>query len=309
MSNITPLSLNADDIDFERYLDDYESKKTSQFVKPIGEFAEEAYEYLSAPPESVGDTLPWQTTWDKFQFRPGELTIWAGVNGNGKSLVMGQTGLWLGSPVVIASMEMQPRITVARMIRQAGAIANPTRQHFDELIAKLQGQVYLYDHVGQVTQESMLGLCHYAAKERGIRHVMIDSLVKCGISTDDYNAQKKFVDRLSQAAKDHDIHVHLVVHIRKGQRETDQPDKFDIKGAGEITDLADNVLIISRNLRKELAVSNGATDLEEEPDGFIRVAKQRNGEWEGGFRFWWNPQAQQWCATSRREPQRVIDGL
>ena len=62
---------------------------------------------------SVGDKLPWVKTHNMFRFREGELTIWAGVNGNGKSLVMGQTALWLmrHTPVLIASMEMSPRLS------------------------------------------------------------------------------------------------------------------------------------------------------------------------------------------------------
>ena len=53
---------------------------------------------------------------------------------------------------------------------------------------------------------------------------MIDSLVKCGVGVDDYNAQKKFVDALCWAAKQHKVHIHLVNHIRKGNNETEIPD-------------------------------------------------------------------------------------
>lgn len=288
-----------EDLDFEQYLDSYESQRHAEHVRDITDYAEDAWEYLQAGGAKSGETLPWAKTADEFRFRDGELTIWAGVNGNGKSLVMGQTAIWLESPVVIASMEMQPRITTARILRQACAVGNPTYDYYQKALKALTGKLYIYDHVGQVSEEAMLGLCHYAGKERGIKHVMIDSLVKCGIGTDDYNAQKRFVDKLSQAAKDHNIHVHLVVHVRKGSRETDLPDKFDIKGAGEITDLADNVLIISRNQSKEEKARLGKETDSGEPDGFIRVAKQRNGEWEGNKGFFWNAQAQQWCEDQR----------
>ncbi len=298
MSTVTPLVLD-DDLDFEKYLADHETERHAEKVRPVSDFTDLAFERLTNGVAVTGEPLPWNKTADKFRFRSGELTIWAGVNGNGKSLVMGQVALWLDSPVVIASMEMKPEATVARLLRQAAGREDPTRQYVDAIVRELSGKLYIYDHVGTVQQNSVLGLCHYAAKEKGVKHVFIDSLVKCGLGVDDYNAQKNFVNRLAEAAKEHDIHIHLVVHIRKGNAETDIPDKFDIKGAGEITDLADNVLIIARNQSKEKAKRNNdkAYDMDK-PDGFIRVAKQRHGEWEGLWGFWWDEKSQQWSSRN-----------
>lgn len=278
------------DIDFEKYLDDYESRTEGERCKPISTFSDKAWEILNGNVEHSGDRLPWRKTFEKFQFRAGELTIWAGVNGSGKSLVMGQAAIWLEKPVVIASMEMLPESTTARIMRQSTGTRAPTREYYDQTMAQLHGRVYLYDHTGDVTNKSMLGLCHYAAQEIGAGHVIVDSLVKCGLGVDDYNGQKRFVNQLKQAAHDHGIHVHLVVHVRKGQKEHDMPDKFDIKGAGEITDLADNVLIVSRARVPE----GGKPASDDSPDGFIRVAKQRNGEWEGTWGFWYHEDSLQW---------------
>jgi len=245
----------------------------------------------------VGDPLPWVKTHDKFRFREGELTIWAGVNGNGKSLVMGQAAIWFGSPVMIASMEMQPKSTVKRNLRQPTGVEKPSRQYAEAVMDQLKGQLFIYNHVGTVRHDSILGACHYAAQEKGCKHLMIDSLVKCGFKTDDYNGQKNFVDKLTELAKEHNVHVHLVVHMRKGHNETDQPDKFDIKGAGEITDLADNVLILNRNLIKEKQFREQSRSYDElAPDVFIRVAKHRHGEWDGQWGLWWHEASQQWTA-------------
>lgn len=300
------------DLDFEKYLVQHEQQRHAEKVRPATEFFDLAMDRLENGVKLVGDPMPWEKTLDRFRFRPGETTIWAGVNGNGKSLVMGQTALWLGSKVVIASMEMLPEATLARMLRQACAVSVPTRNYAQSIVEQLKGKIWIYDHIGTIEQESMLGMCHYAAKELGIDHIMIDSLVKCGIGTDDYNGQKRFVDKLTAIAKEHNVHIHLVVHMRKGHRETDVPDKFDVKGAGEITDLADNVLIIARNQSKEeqrrlkrikgeeLSVEDDKT-----PDAFIRIAKQRHGEYEGLMGFWWHEDSQQWVDRYHGSPMRL----
>ena len=80
-----------------------------------------------------------------------------------------------------------------------------------------------------------------ALKELKIQHVVIDSLMKCGIMDDDYNGQKQFVDCLCWAAKTYGGHIHLIHHIRKTRSEEEIPDKFDVMGASALTNLVDNV--------------------------------------------------------------------
>ena len=75
----------------------------------------------------------------------------------------------------------------------------------------------------------------------GCKHIVIDSLMKCGIGEEDYQAQGDFVDKLCWIAKKYDVHIHLVHHMRKGRSEDDIPDKFDVKGASRITDMVDNL--------------------------------------------------------------------
>ena len=301
----------GDNIDFEKYLESHEENKHGQHVRPINDFLNGALKRLDQGVTLFGDRMPWDKTTEHFRFRESELTIWAGVNGNGKSLVMGQCALWLAkeSPVCIASMEMPPEATLARMLRQACGSDRPSRAYGEKLMQYLDKSLFIYNQLGTVSREAILGAIHFAAKERGVKHFMIDSLVKCGLGTDDFNGQKQFVDQLSNAAKEHKIHIHLVVHIRKGKSEKDKPDKFDIKGAGEITDLADNVLIVSRNLGKE-ELKRGGSDYDvDAPDAYIRVVKQRHGEWEGTWLFWWHEKAQQWLPKRTTMSMPFPNGL
>jgi len=290
-----------ENIDLLAFLRSHEAKGVEQHIERFSDNFDEVYDYLINGSKQVGDTMPWAKTHEFFRFRPSELTIWAGVNGNGKSLVMSQCALWFTGKSVIASMEMPTKTTKARILRQACGGPNPSAKYVKHTMALLDDKIFLFNRVGKVSSDEIRGLIIYASQELKASHVMIDSLVKCGMGTDDYNAQKDFVSELSEYAKEFKVHIHLVVHMRKGQSESVMPDKFDVKGAGEITDLADNVLIISRNTKKEMIMNDPTNparqDYEDKPDGYIRVAKNRHGEWDGLFSFWWHPDSMQWVAT------------
>jgi twinkle protein len=280
------------DIDLRRFM----ARQESQSIRPAKDFFDGAMERLQQGNAVFGDQLPWSKTAAHFRFRPKELTIWAGVNGNGKSLVMGQAALWLSAAnkrVLIASMEMPGEATVARMLRQGCGAPLPPRDCAEALMRYTDDRIWIYDQLGSVKPDQILAMIHWAAEDLGIDHVMIDSLVKCGV-TNDNEPQKQFVDALAWAAKEHNIHIHLVHHIRKAADERIIPDKFSVKGAGEIVDLADNLLIIARNQAKEAKIRALQEVDVSEPDGFIRVAKQRHGEWEGLFNFWFDARSHQW---------------
>jgi len=285
----------SDDIDFLKFA----GVQESQYIEPTKTFSNEVKERFSHGFEVRGEKLPWHKSHDKVGLRPGEVSIWAGINGHGKSLVLGQVLLFMPRDVkcLIASLEMKPAATLERMCRQSLGGGVPTDFYVDEFMEKTDN-IYIYDQVDTVQPERILGMCHYAAKELGINHIMIDSLMKCGISPEDYPRQKEFVDRLCWVAKSENIHIHLVHHIRKGSNEGEQPDKFDIKGAGEITDLVDNVFIVHRNKSKEQKLQNNQTVEPYEPDETLRVAKQRHGEWEGIFKLWFHQPSTQFVGSS-----------
>jgi twinkle protein len=280
-----------EDVDFLAFV----GAQESQFIRPASDWYDAVRDRLLLGVSQHGDALPWSETQARLRLRPGETTIWAGVNGHGKSLVLGQTMLWLlpATSVLIASLEMPPAATLARMLRQASGGEVPSLAFIQRWLAWTDERLWIYDQTDTVAPERILGMVCYAARELRIRHVVIDSLVKCGMAPDDYPAQKTFVDRLCWAAKTHGIHLHLVHHIRKREREEHVPDKYDIKGAGEITDLADNVLIVHRNKAKERRCEAGEASDPQEPDAQLLVVKQRHGEWEGRVRLYFDRPSQQ----------------
>ena len=104
--------------------------------------------------------------------------------------------------------------------------------------------------------------------------------------------------------------MHLVCHSRKRNDESDLPDKFDIKGTGAITDMVDNVFIVWRNKPKEQKVQEATSDWgkqqaqNEGPDAILYCCKQRNGEWEGKIKLWFDPASLQYLESANASPAR-----
>ena len=93
--------------------------------------------------------------------------------------------------------------------------------------------------------------------------------------------QKNFVRMLKEAARSTGLHIHLVAHMRKGETEHKMGNKMDIKGSGEITDLADYAFIVHKDVEKIDALSYDNMDSEDreqwerKPDGYVRCVKNR----------------------------------
>jgi twinkle protein len=296
--------LTDDDIDFNSYMamTEYETR-----VKDMRLTIDELIEEVNHPPVDKSTLMPWPSAADSFSFRPGEVTVWAGSNGGGKSLMTGQVALGLikqKQKICIASFEMKPKMTAKRMVRQfAGKslesnhyVQTPREQKLEALIrfkSFIANNMYVYDQQGTVDAKRIEALVWHCATKLEIDHVFIDSLMKCVPGEDAYNDQKNFVDKLTSLARDHDIHIHLVHHIRKLSNEEVRPSKSDLRGSSAITDQVDNVLIVHRNKRKEHARESGKDYDETDPDAYLMCEKQRNGEGEPWFDLWYHNDSQQ----------------
>lgn len=300
--------LLTDSIDFSAYLEETDAQH--RIIK-ASDYADDVVDYFHSHKQEVGAVMPWMKTHNVIRFRPGEVTLWGGMNGHGKSLVLGQTCLGFAlqkSRVCIASMEMKPLVTLARMCRQAQASYKPDVAFIHEFHRQTDGLLWLYDQQGMVKSEKLLAVMRYAADRLNIEHFVIDSLMKCGMGEDDYNGQKHFVDAITSTARDTGMHVHLVAHSRKAKDEYAPPGKMDVKGTGAITDQVDNVLTVWRNKKKEEDVREGRTPDNDDPDALIICDKQRNGEWEGKIKLYFHPESLQFLPDRASSPQILIRG-
>jgi twinkle protein len=300
--------LKPEEIDVEKYL---KAHDLTNKVREVSGLLDELRAEIANPVKEVTQTMPWPKTEHSFRFRPGEVTLYAGSNGGGKSLITGQIALGLikqKQKICIQSFEMKPKRTLYRMLRQfAGEnIEFPKFMSKEKYLGKLMdrfhqfagNRLWLYDQQGTVTTQQVIAVTRYCAMELGVSHVFIDSLMKCVPGEDDYNAQKMFVDEITAVARDHNIHIHLIHHIRKLQNEELQPNKNDIKGTGAIADQVDNVLLMWRNKKKEHDKQKKGTTDDKLPDAMLMCEKQRNGEAEDWFSLWYDKESQQFTEMS-----------
>lgn len=241
-------------------------------------------------------------------FRRGEVTLWGGINGHGKSLLMGQLALQLMKDklgVAIMSFEMPPKRTLLRMIRQSLGHM-PTVYEVGPWLKEKAEKLVLLDQVGAIESDELFGAMQIAVEQCHCEHIVVDNLMKVVRGTDDYTAQKLFVQELMSVAQALGCHVHLVHHVRKGGSEDEELTKFSFKGAGEVVDQVDNAVLIQRNRAKETKREKGVltpAEDESEADTVLLVCKQRNGDWEGRIPLWFDKASAAFCKNSRRVPE------
>ena len=300
MSNI----LLPDDIDFSAYM---QATDASHKVVSGAAFADDVVALIDRPDRICGLRLPWPSTHRGFRFREAEVTVWTGYNGHGKSYALGMVCAGLvaqRAKVCIASFEMPARRTLYRMLRQVSGRDALNAEFARGYLAMVRDHLWLYDHVGQTTPDKLLAVIRWSHDKKGIQHFVIDSFLTCGLPEDGngaLTAQKEFIGALCTIARDTGVHIHIVAHAKKGSTDDDEmraPGKFNVRGSSAITDQADNVIAVWRNVRKERALDINCTlggrevsnaeraAMALQGDAMLSVAKQRNGEWEGKIPLW-----------------------
>lgn len=303
--------VKPDEIDFSQWAYADESNRIFTPEQVAGEVEELLFHPVDV---ARGLRLPWKSSHGLFGIRGGEVTLWHGNNGHGKSLLVGQAVLGLmrqGEKCVVLSMEIEPAVTLYRMERQAIADHYPaTLEMHGRFIRWATGKLWLYARTGMVDIDTALAVMNYCQKTLGVTQIVVDSLMKLGMGVDDYTAQKIATARLCDFAMARKCHIHLVVHSRKPvDSDEKKPSKYDIKGAGDISDQADNVLNVWRHRKKERVLS-GEVDgdraaYQNAADAQVICDKQRHFAWEGAVKLWFDRRSLQFVDNVYGNPMDV----
>ncbi len=263
----------------------------------------------------VGFEMPYVAMRDKLRFRPGEVTLWSGASGAGKSQILSDCSVdWIrqGSQICISSLEMRAPSLLKRMCRQVVGIEKPSPAAVEESLRWMSEGLLVYDMTGKASVDVLIEVFDYARAKYGCDQFIVDSLMRLGLASDDYSGQEKAVYRLVDWTVSSGIHLHVVAHARKGGAQSLAPETEDIKGAMEIGANAFNILTVWRNrdiedaTRKALEAKDegrgkaffeglkksnkhfGGKDFDElyanllnSAGVVLNVAKQRNGDFEG----------------------------
>jgi twinkle protein len=269
-----------------------------------------------------GLSLPWRNG-DQILLREGEVSLWAGVNGHGKTEVIGQVAAWNATRqqtrTCIASMEMAPARLLRRMYRQIASIPNPTETYVRHISRSLRESLWIFDVTGTAKAKRLLEVFRYARKRYQIEFFVIDNLAKCGIDEDDYSGQKQFIDELGDFARETNTHVALLAHMKKGEDENRPAGKMSVKGTGAITDMVDTVIEIWRNKPREEARRRAeaearstnapvemADKFKDQPDTMLICHKQRNGECEPRIKLYFNLSAHQFLSKEHYQARPML---
>jgi twinkle protein len=256
----------------------------------------------------TGYSVPYGKIGDRMLFPPGEVTLWTGASGAGKSQILSDCMVhWIneGSRMCLSSLEMKPAQTLKRMVKQAGNIDRPTESYARQIVTFLDQGLLLYEKVGKAGIEGLLEVFDYARAKYGCDQFIIDSLMRLGIAGDDYTGQEKVMFKVVDWAIHHNVHLHLVAHARKGEKGAGSPETEDIKGAMEIGANAFNILSVWRNRRLEEEIratkdEDEIVALQEKPGVILNVAKQRNGDFEGKVGLWFDQQTYRYQSSHDR---------
>ena len=286
-------------VDYAEYIKEVGNLESID-VHPASYWRKQVHERNSGAFSQLGDALPWSKTHDKFKARPGELTVLAGYDGAKKSMILGQimAHFSFNTKIAIASLEMKPEATLLRMARQVAGF-KPSSEIIDKFLDHGERSIILYNQLDMIEQDRLLGFVHHSASVEGCTHVVIDSLTKLAFPESDRTAEIVFMNRLQFFAKHLNVHIWLVCHCRKPPvgDEARLPNKTEIRGASQITNLSDNVILTWANKLKYRAIQKqwegkqlNDKELEslDKPDQFLIIDKQREGEWEGIFALWFD---------------------
>lgn len=293
------MQLIPDEVDLSAYTD----RSFHAKVRPAFEFGDELRKrFAPAEKRPVHPSMFSTKLRRVLQFRPGETTVWAGFSKHRKSIFLGQVQLDLcvqRRRVLIASFEMPPADTMARMARQALATDNPTPEQLERFLRWTDDRLWLFDHVGRFDPEKACALTRYFADQHGGTDIVLDSMMMIVATEDRNDEQKQFATDIVRTAQETKVHAHVVAHCRKPATGDDSrpPTKYDVRGSSAITDQAHNIVTVWANKAKKAALeadpmNEAALD---KPDALISVEGQRNGAFEGKVALWFDERSMRFC--------------
>lgn len=254
-------------------------------------YAEDFMEEMERGTQLAGHRLPWDEYHESVAFAPGEVTVHTGLNSHRKSMVCGQlmgSFALQGAKVGVMSFEMPIRKTMKRMCWQMLGTRAPTSQAAKTWLDWTHERVCFYDKFNTTPAVRVLAAASYMSRVFGCEQILIDSLMLCGIplTSQGNEPAKEFMDVLCETARRFNSHIHLVAHAKKPEKEGDSyvPNRYNILGASDISNLAHQCVIHWANLRKARIMNSGGPRNDEQekicdgPDQLFIVDKSRNAE-------------------------------
>lgn len=191
-------------------------------------------------------------------FNKGELSIISGTNGSGKSTWLSQITLEAatqGFGSVIFSGELRaPQVKEWLMLQAAGRdnlVQDGWMYHVESAAREkienwMDEKIYVYNNDFGLAVKQIMKALEYFTLIMDVDVIVLDNLMSMDLREypgDKYEKQTALTMELSNFAKKRNVHIFFVCHPRKSMGLLR---KEDISGTADITNAADNVLIVHR---------------------------------------------------------------
>ncbi len=205
-------------------------------------------------------------------FALGELSVWSGSNASAKSTYLNQIALESirqGYKVGIFSGELTDKRLLNWITLNAAGKSyiklNEEKGYCyvfktikERILKWLNEKLFIYNNDYGNDAKEILQSVENCSKKNDVKVLILDNLMAMNLSKfgdQKYDMQTKLITELSAMAKKLNVHIHFVCHPRKS---TAFLRKIDISGSADLTNIADNVLIMHRvnkdfvNLSKQM---------------------------------------------------------
>ena len=190
----------------------------------------------------------------------GELSVWSGGNASAKSTYLNQLAIESiaqGYNVAIFSGELTSNRLIKWITMQCAGKKNISynqeREYYfvnsfakDKILRWLDKKLYIYDNNYGNKANEILESVRKCIDTNGTKVIILDNLMSMNLSSygdQKYDTQTKLMTDLSALAKEKGVHIHFVCHPRKANTFLR---KNDISGTADLTNIADNVIIMHR---------------------------------------------------------------
>lgn len=250
------------------------------------------------PPMSDGLSLPWEGAKESVRFMPGKVSVWSGPSFAGKTSLLRQVMLHAiteNRRVLFISLEEEPADVWREFTMMAACTRMPNKHQVQWSVDVFENKIWVFDSTEIIDPTVLMGLIRFGVEKYGFSHIVIDSLMRLNMRTDDYDGQREMGNMLGRVARMSKAHIHLVAHPRKTANSREPMDMYDIRGAQDIIAQADLVLTLERKFDVGKA------------SNVLTVWKQRGDcNWIGKIELWYCPQSRQLRMQQFDTPHRYL---
>ena len=275
----------------------------NKFVDPSN-LVEKAIERRDNPEKGIA--LPWSKL-SGVELPKTGVTLIGGYSGHSKSTIVNQISLNAcaqGHKVCMASLELTSDYLFSMLASQSACMGGDMHDEYLYRFGRwLDQKMFIVDHADTMSMDEAIQLIIDSKRLLGCDMFLLDCLMQVDTGGD-LEIEKRLIQQLAATARDYEIAIVVVYHVRKGQGPEGErriPNKHDFIGSSHLTNAAAAVLILWEDKQKSAQKNNGEDVDDDHPDFILSVVKNRFGPYEGAIGLYKHESARLLCNNRQRQ--------